>query len=330
MPVPRPFASLLLLSGLILALFGAVLFMTAPTQGLSVIFSSAIQDWAHGSVLRLVCTVAGPAIFTLALSLLVRIVWRALREVRRQCRATSRVMQGLAPRTLAVDDATVVCIGRQIGLARLIDVIPYTRPFALCHGPLFPRICVSTALLARLGPGELLAVLRHERAHVWRRDPLRLLVARAAAASLPFLPIVAQLAAAVPAAQDLAADRAVLKEQDGCDLARALLVFANQDEKPAVLPLALSIAGSLEARIDQLAGAPMPAPRASLRALARAMLVMGGLTLAFLPSVLHPHSSTGTAGPGSIVCAIWHCVSITAVLVVLVVSCRRDRVCLGR
>jgi Zn-dependent protease with chaperone function len=326
MPQSRPFASLLLLTGMILGVIGAVLLTRWPRLGLGAAIAPVLQAKAHDNMLRMVCAAAGPVVFALVLGLLGCAVWRAAREVRRQCMATNHVLHTLVPNRDAVYSTTVAALGHELDLTGRVHVVPHDRPFALCHGLLFPRICLSTALLERVGPRELMAVLRHERSHLRRRDPLRVLVARSMAAALPFLPILQDLAAAVPASQDLAADRAVLKQQAGCDLARALLVFADQGDQAAVSSLALGMTGSLAARIDQLTGMPVPMPRVSGRTLWRTALVLGGFVLVCLPPVLHPDTAASAARPGSVVCAVWHVVSVSLVVLVTVVSRPRNHI----
>ncbi|MDP8942970.1 MAG: M56 family metallopeptidase, partial [Actinomycetota bacterium] len=65
---------------------------------------------------------------------------------------------------------------------------------AFCAGFLRPRIYVSSAALERLSDAELAAVLAHERHHLRRRDPLRMLFANVLADALFFLPALHRLA----------------------------------------------------------------------------------------------------------------------------------------
>src|SRR2546421_8523116 len=61
--------------------------------------------------------------------------------------------------------------------------------FAVTHGLRRPRILLSTGLVEALDAAELTAVLVHERHHLWRWDPLRLLAARLLAGYGWFLPL---------------------------------------------------------------------------------------------------------------------------------------------
>ena len=82
-------------------------------------------------------------------------------------------------------------------------------------GLLRPRVYVSTGALERLGEAELAAVVAHEAHHAARRDPLRILVARAIgdAYSLGALPRREQALA------ELAADAAVVRSRGAAPLA---------------------------------------------------------------------------------------------------------------
>ena len=136
---------------------------------------------------------------------------------------------------------------------REVLVIPGAQPLAFCAGLLRPRVYVSTGALERLGEAELAAVVAHEAHHAARRDPLRLLVARAIgdAYSLGALPRREQALA------ELAADAAAVRCRGVAPLASALLAF----DPTAIAP----------ERVDRLAGeAPRhEVPRMSWRARAR-------------------------------------------------------------
>ncbi len=96
---------------------------------------------------------------------------------------------------------------RRVIAGRRVLVVPAARPLAFCAGLLRPRVYVSTGALERLGEAELAAVVAHEAHHAARRDPLRILVARAIgdAYSLGALPRREQALA------ELAADAAVVR-----------------------------------------------------------------------------------------------------------------------
>jgi len=165
-----------------------------------------------------------------------------------------------------------------LGCAGRLDVVAGEEAFAVTYGLMRPRILVSTGLAAALTPAEVGAVLAHEREHLLRRDPLRLLAARLFAAWGCYLPAAQWLAGRAALRRELAADRAAAGCAGRGVLAGALLKLASRPTCPVVA--AASPAGeghqSLEARVTQLeAGRP---PRQS-PAVTRLAASAGTLTL---------------------------------------------------
>jgi len=200
----------------------------------------ALPDLRPASVLVLI--LGSVALATLVLS---------VRAVLRQLRAGRRFERGLQLR------------GPLPGVPRA-HVIADDAPQAFCIGLLRPRIYVSRAALELLGDDERAAVLAHEAHHARRRDPLRLLVARALAEGLFFLPVVRRLPERYAALAELAADQAATAAAGGRRaLASALLAF---DEHPS--PAAVGIAPE---RVEHLLG---QRPRWELPTL----LLLGALT----------------------------------------------------
>ena len=116
--------------------------------------------------------------------------------------------------------------------------MPGARPLAFCAGLLHPRVYVSTGAVQRLSEDELAAVVEHEAHHARRRDPLRILIARAIgeAYALTALPRREQALA------ELAADAAAVRRRGAAPLAAALLAF----DAAAIAP----------ERVDRLVGTP--------------------------------------------------------------------------
>jgi Zn-dependent protease with chaperone function len=147
-------------------------------------------------------------------------------------------------------------------------------PVALCYGLLWPRLLLSTGALAELVPAEIEAVLRHEQAHMQRRDPLRLVLMRALADALPWLPALKQQATSMLVAQELAADRVALAAVGADALGGALLKVGSLPGSQPDHPLAIGAFGPIDARLDQLLGAALPAPAPSLWSLWPLVTVM--------------------------------------------------------
>jgi Zn-dependent protease with chaperone function len=126
-------------------------------------------------------------------------------------------------------------------------VIDDPQPHAFCSGLLRPRVYLSSAALGLLTDEERDAVLAHEAHHARRRDPLRLLVARALGEGLFFLPVLRRLAGRYAALAELAADEAAVRAGRGPQaLASALLTF---DAHPSQ-----AVVGIAPERVDHLLG----------------------------------------------------------------------------
>jgi beta-lactamase regulating signal transducer with metallopeptidase domain len=133
-----------------------------------------------------------------------------------------------------------------------VDVVATAEPFAVTHGLLRPRILLSTGLVEALDGAELTAVLVHERHHLQRRDPLRLLAARVLAGYGWYLPLLAWWAQRLALRRELAADRAATTSTGVAAVAGALLKLADRPAPAAVA--AVNPMGNLPDRIAQLEG----------------------------------------------------------------------------
>ena len=274
--MPRAVALPLLVSG---AAWAAIL---AVTQRHSVM-CVALPPTCTGITLQ--WSLACSALLTLAASLRALATARAAGSLRRQRARTDRALQPLLALPSVDAPAELASHLRALGLEGRTRLIALETPVALCHGFLRPRLLLSTATLRGLSPAELEAVLRHELAHVRRRDPLRLVGARALADALPTLPILQQMAALAPLAQELAADRAVLATVGPDALSGALIKIGDALGPLHGQAVAVGAFSALDARIDQILGAPVPplspSPRAILPAVA--LLLLSPLLCALLP-----------------------------------------------
>jgi beta-lactamase regulating signal transducer with metallopeptidase domain len=165
--------------------------------------------------------------------------------------------------------------------ARLV-VVDLPERLACCIGLLRPRVVVSLALVETLGRAPLEAVLTHEVSHARRRDPLRQVLAHAAAKALWFAPLAVALAAHQRLRNELAADRAAERRAGRRALAEALLSL-HTTRPAAASPAIAGGATFLDHRIDALIdGAPTPElalPRGPLVA-SLAGVVLAALLLA--------------------------------------------------
>jgi len=180
-----------------------------------------------------------PQFLALALAALALVVLVAgARSLVRQLRASRRYLSALP-----LDDDPLEIAGGRCCL------IEDSQPRALCAGYLRPRIYLSTGTLGLLPEEELRAVVAHEKHHAERHDPLRLLVARALADALFFLPALRRMSGRYAVLSELAADQAAVTAASGeAPLASALLRFGEHG------PRAATSFGISPDRVDSLAG----------------------------------------------------------------------------
>lgn len=179
--------------------------------------------------------------------LLLRGGWAGLQQLWRT-RQIMRVMLSLPPHPLSTPSAELVT---KLNLEGRVRVVEYATPEAFCYGLLRPRICLTAPLLRLLSPAELEAVLRHERHHLRRYDPLRTVIWTVISNTFWWLDDHAHHA---HLSRELAADRAVIAEQGRTPLASALFKLlavpdAHQLSRPDMAVSGLSVT---DARIDQL------------------------------------------------------------------------------
>ena len=125
---------------------------------------------------------------------------------------------------------------------------------AFTVGAFSPRIYVATNLGDRLSSEELAMVLSHERAHVRRRDPLRLSVYRFLSCTLFWIPALRCLSDDIADEAEIEADDAA-GAQAPLVLASAILRLADCEASPYA-PVGVSFQNPdlLERRIRRLAG----------------------------------------------------------------------------
>jgi Zn-dependent protease with chaperone function len=214
--------------------------------GVLAVVEYARLDWLASVPFELaaVTVVAGSG--ALAVAGAVRVAWPAARggrALRRLLRRAGRPLPALLQ--VAAD---------RLGIADRVDVVGTDEAFALTHGLVRPRILLSTGLIEALDRAELTAVMVHERCHLQRRDPLRLLATRVLAGYGWYLPLLRWYAGRFALRRELAADRAATASTGVAAVAGALLKLA---ELPApAMVAAANPMGNLPDRIAQLEGQP--------------------------------------------------------------------------
>ena len=167
-------------------------------------------------------------------------------------------------------------------------LVEHSQPAAYCVAGRHPTVILTTAALRVLAPGQLEAVMAHERAHLtWRHHRL-VAMARISCRALPFLPVMRDAEAQVERLVELHADDAAVQARDPNSLATALVVMAGAADAAVSATVLASAATDVAQRIHRLLRPAEPLGR-SRRLLLRAMatgLVLGPLIMALAPAVL--------------------------------------------
>jgi Zn-dependent protease with chaperone function len=164
-------------------------------------------------------------------------------------------------------------------------LVEHSQPAAYCVAGRQPTVILTTAAVQELDPGQLDAVLAHERAHLAGRHHRLLALARIGREVLPFLPLMRDAEQQVARLVELHADDAATRARDPRLLATALVVLATgAGPAPA---LAAGATDSVQ-RIHRLLGPSEPLGRARRQLLraAAAALAAAPVLLALTPAVI--------------------------------------------
>jgi Zn-dependent protease with chaperone function len=177
--------------------------------------------------------------------------------------------------------------------APTILVIRHDAPLAFTIGLVAPAIYVSSSLLELLMPGEVVAVLCHEWAHILRRDNLWNWAVRLLRDLLFFLPANHLLWRSMIASQDEACDAlAAEMTREPLALARALVKVAaawRQRREPVSLPVASPFALAAvdpRSRVEQMIRMSDTDDLPTGRAVGAYLLTGMLMILAVLPALL--------------------------------------------
>jgi Peptidase family M48 len=209
----------------------------------------------------------------------------------------------LAARTAVTAVAHLRSVGRQAQrhaqTARLVGVpepalgavlVEHSQPAAYCVAGRHPTVVLTTGALQALDPGQLAAVLAHERAHLAGHHHRLLAMARIGRQVLPFMPLMRDADTQVTRLVELHADDAALRARGPGPLAAALVLLATAaSPAPAHAAPALAAAATdAVQRIHRLLDPAEPLGRARrrlLRATATA-LALTPVLLALAPAAL--------------------------------------------
>lgn len=165
-----------------------------------------------------------------------------------------------------------------------------------------PRIFVAASLPEILDGPQLASVLAHEKAHMERRDPLRLSLLRFLACTLFFLPALRRLADDVGDEAEIAADDAAA-QRGALHLASAIMAFIEHrdrfrpsGEMPAYAVVGFQRDDLLERRVRRLLGEAAPVhSHVTRRSLAGAAAALSAVLISGLV-MTHPLPGAASGG----------------------------------
>jgi Zn-dependent protease with chaperone function len=164
-------------------------------------------------------------------------------------------------------------------------LVEHAQPAAYCVAGRQPTVILTTGAVRALDPGQLEAVLAHERAHLTGRHHRLLALARIGREVLPFLPLMRDTEEQVARLVELHADDAATRARDPRLLATALVVLAT-----AAGPAPALAAGATDSvqRIRRLLGPsePLGRGRRQLLRASAAALALTPVLLALTPAVV--------------------------------------------
>jgi Zn-dependent protease with chaperone function len=157
-------------------------------------------------------------------------------------------------------------------------LVDHAQPAAYCVAGPQPTVIVTTGALQALDPGQLDAVLAHERAHLTYHHHRLLAIARIGSQVLPFIPLTRDMATQVARLIEMHADDEATRARDGEVLATALVALAGASGPAPGLAAAATDAMQ---RILRLLGPAKPLGRVR-----RQLLRAGASALALTPVLL--------------------------------------------
>jgi Zn-dependent protease with chaperone function len=164
-------------------------------------------------------------------------------------------------------------------------LMEHSQPHAYCVAGRHPTVIVTTGAVQALDPGELDAVLAHERAHLASHHHRLLALARIGRLVLPFLPLMREADSQVARLVEMHADDAATGACDPRSLATALVTLATA-ASPA--PALAAAATDSVQRIHRMLGPAEPLGRARRHLLrgTAAALALAPVLLALAPALV--------------------------------------------
>ena len=282
--------------GLAAWLAAMVSVLAAILAAIQYLITAAVGGWPQ--LAKAVCrSVAGgactavvyrSAVFELGLGLaataaalaLAALAWRYGRSVQRAQR-----------RTRAHAEAARIT-GRRLpdGAAVVLDA---ARPAAYCVPGRPAAIVLTSAALAVLDPGQLTAVLAHERAHLAGRHHLLIALTRGLAATFPGVPLFTRGPAEVARLAEMCADDVAARHSSRPTLVTALLAMGTGTAVPAAALAATG--GAVAARVQRLLEPAPPARHARNRLALGTVILLLALVSGLVTRYAGPLAAHGFA-----------------------------------
>src|SRR5579859_5914602 len=164
-------------------------------------------------------------------------------------------------------------------------LVEHSQPAAYCVAGRQPTVILTTAAVQALDPGQLDAVLAHERAHLAGRHHWLVAMARIGREVLPFFPLMRDAEEQIARLVELHADDAAIRARDPRLLATALVVLATPGSSAPAL--AAGATDSIQ-RIHRLLGPgePLGLLRRQLLGATAAALALTPVLLALTPAMI--------------------------------------------
>lgn len=180
-------------------------------------------------------------------------------------------------------------VARTAGTAALYRT-PASRPAAFCFGLRNPRLVVTQGLLERLDADEQEAAVWHEAEHARAHEPVKCLVARLAAQTFFWMPILSDLLERYLLAKELDADRNAVAMTSRRALAGALCEVVGTPTPAG----AVGLSDHAATRVDRLFDprAPLPPLTRPLRLAASATAALAIILAALFPAQLQAEQTT--------------------------------------
>ncbi len=165
-------------------------------------------------------------------------------------------------------------------------VVEHPQLAAYCVAGRQPTVIVTTAAMAALGPGQLRAVLAHERAHLADRHHALTSAARIGRQVLPFLPLLRDTETQVARLAELHADDTATRTSSPRELATALVTLATPALSTPAPALGAAATDAVQ-RVQRLLRPPQPLsrPRRHLLRATAAILALAPVLVALAPAL---------------------------------------------